>query len=62
MNSPSPRRTKTAPGCTLICIGWKATRSNAGGWYRRAGKEYSTALLATEWDDIAIQLLKKESP
>ena len=36
--------------------------SNAGGWYRRAGKEYSTALLATEWDDIAIQLLMKESP
>ncbi len=31
--------------------------SNAGGWYRRAGKPASTAPLAEEWETIARALL-----
>ncbi len=34
--------------------------ANAGGWYRRAGKEYPTVPPAAEWDDIAAQLLGRE--
>ena len=31
--------------------------SNAGGWYRRAGRPVSTAPLAEEWETIARALL-----
>ncbi|MDP6708962.1 MAG: hypothetical protein QF893_21675 [Alphaproteobacteria bacterium] len=31
--------------------------SNAGYWYRRAGKPHSTAPLAEEWQEIASALL-----
>jgi hypothetical protein len=31
--------------------------SNAGGWYRRAGKTPSTATLEQEWEEIAKALL-----
>lgn len=34
--------------------------SNAGYWYRRAGRDHSTVELATEWREIAIELLKRE--
>ncbi len=33
--------------------------SNAGGWYRRAGRPPSTAPLADEWRDIAQALLAR---
>ena len=32
--------------------------SNAGYWYRRAGKPHSKADLAAEWEEIAAVLLK----
>ena len=32
--------------------------SNAGGWYKRAGKNPSTAALDNEWEEIARALLK----
>ncbi len=32
--------------------------SNAGYWYRRAGKPHSKASLAAEWDEIAAALLE----
>ena len=32
--------------------------SNAGYWYRRAGKPHSKASLAVEWEEIAADLLK----
>ena len=31
--------------------------SNAGYWYRRAGKPHAKASLEAEWDDIARELL-----
>ena len=31
--------------------------SNAGGWYRRAGRPFSTASLQEEWETIAQALL-----
>jgi hypothetical protein len=31
---------------------------NAGGWYKRAGKNPSTAPLDSEWEEIARALLK----
>jgi hypothetical protein len=31
--------------------------SNAGYWYRRAGKPECTAFLEAEWDEIALALL-----
>ena len=34
--------------------------SNAGGWYRRAGKTPSTAPLKEEWEGIARALLGEE--
>ena len=30
---------------------------NAGGWYKRAGKNPSTASLEQEWEEIAAALL-----
>ncbi|MBV7331859.1 hypothetical protein KFU94_27245 [Chloroflexi bacterium TSY] len=33
--------------------------SNAGYWYRRAGRTMSKKSLAEEWDDIATELLAK---
>jgi len=32
--------------------------SNAGYWYRRAGRPHSQAPLDAEWDEIAIALIK----
>ncbi|MBI3709363.1 MAG: hypothetical protein HY246_17045 [Proteobacteria bacterium] len=34
--------------------------SNAGYWYRRAGKTAATGALAAEWDAIARALLKEQ--
>jgi hypothetical protein len=34
--------------------------ANAGGWYRRAGKEPSTAPLPEEWEAIARALLAQD--
>ena len=33
--------------------------SNAGYWYRRSGKPESTLSLVKEWEQIAIELLRK---
>ena len=35
--------------------------SNAGGWYRRAGRSASTASLKEEWETIARALLDSEA-
>jgi hypothetical protein len=33
--------------------------SNAGHWYKRAGKDHSSADLAVEWEEIATALLTR---
>jgi hypothetical protein len=35
--------------------------SNAGYWYRQAGKKFPTQTLKQEWEEIVMELLKKES-
>jgi hypothetical protein len=35
--------------------------SNASYWYRQAGKKFPQLILQQEWEEIVIELLKKES-